>query len=89
MKGVAAGDFEIVLVRNSAGVVTALEDRCSHAEVRLSEGFVEGNEVECAAHGARFDAATGKALCMPAVAPVPTFQVKIQGDDVIVVVPEE
>ena len=87
-KAVTAGDYDIVLIRNSAGVVTALIDKCSHADVRLSEGTLEGDEIECAAHGARFDTKTGKALCMPAIAPVRAFEVKISGDDILVVVPE-
>ena len=88
IRSVTAGSYEIVLIRNSAGVVTALLDKCSHADVELSEGTLEGDEIECPAHGARFDIKSGKALCMPAIAPVRAFAVKIAGDDILVDVPE-
>ncbi len=88
MRAVTAGSYDLVLCRNSAGVVSALMDKCSHADVKLSEGLLEGDEVECAAHGAKFDIKSGKALCMPAIAPVRAFEVKISGDDILVAVPE-
>jgi len=53
----------------------ALEDRCTHAEVRLSDGWVEHNCVACPWHGAEFDLESGAALSRPAVLPVRTFRV--------------
>ena len=46
---------KIVLFRNKQGQVQALEDRCPHRQVKLSDGQVMGNEIECAYHGWRFD----------------------------------
>lgn len=87
-RAVVAGELQILLIRNSAGVVSALEDRCSHADVRLSEGILEGEAVECPAHGAKFDVHSGRALCMPAIKAVKTFPVRTEADTVIVTVPD-
>jgi len=52
--------------------------------VALSEGDVEGCEIECWMHGSRFDLRTGKPLGPPATEPVPVFGVQIAGDDVLI-----
>ena len=81
-KVVMVGEERILLCRSGDGSISAVQDRCSHAEVRLSEGSFDGAEVECPAHGARFCVKTGRQLCMPAVVPIPTFPVTVEGDDV-------
>jgi 3-phenylpropionate/trans-cinnamate dioxygenase ferredoxin subunit len=48
----------------------------------LTEGPLTGMAIECPRHGARFDLRTGRPLCMPAVEPIATFEVKIQGNDI-------
>ena len=62
----------------------AIYDECSHAAIALSEGDVDGCEVECWLHGSRFDLRTGKPTCLPATEPVPIYPVKVEGDDVLV-----
>jgi len=64
--------------------VYALRDVCSHAEVALSEGEVYDHTIECWLHGSCFDLRTGKPTNPPATQPVPTYRVKIEGDDVYV-----
>jgi len=59
--------------------VFALEDRCSHADVALSEGEVEGCTLECWLHGSAFDLRTGRPLTPPATQPVATFRTRIVG----------
>jgi len=87
MCSLAIGQGKYVLVfRDGEGGLHALEDKCSHAEVRLSGGKFSGFEVECPAHGARFDVRSGKALCMPAVAPVKSYPVKVVAGNIIVLV---
>lgn len=56
----------------------AIDDVCSHAEGSLSRGVVDGHEVQCPEHGARFDIKTGKNLSFPAVVPVSSFPVKVE-----------
>jgi 3-phenylpropionate/trans-cinnamate dioxygenase ferredoxin component len=60
--------------------VFAIYDVCSHEEVSLSEGEVDGCTIECWLHGSRFDLRTGKPTGLPATKPVPVYPVKIEGD---------
>ena len=64
--------------------IFAIEDECSHAQVALSEGDIEGCEIECWMHGSRFDLRTGKPTGPPATEPVPIYPVHIDGDDVLI-----
>ena len=79
----------VAIVRVSGGDVYAIRDVCSHAEVPLSEGEVDGCTIECWLHGSRFDLRTGKPTGMPATEPVPVYPVKIEGDDVLVAIDQE
>jgi 3-phenylpropionate/trans-cinnamate dioxygenase ferredoxin component len=74
---------ELALVRDG-DVVYAVVDECSHAAIPLSEGEVEGNEIECWLHGSRFDLRTGKPVNLPATEPVQTYPTTIEGDTVLV-----
>jgi 3-phenylpropionate/trans-cinnamate dioxygenase ferredoxin subunit len=76
-------DTPVAVVRVGDDVY-ALRDVCSHAEVALSEGEVYDNTIECWLHGSCFDLRTGKPTNPPATQPVPTYRVKIEGDDVYV-----
>ena len=64
----------------------ALGDRCSHAEASLSAGEVwpDECEIECPKHGSAFSLKTGEALTLPATQPVPCYQVRVDGDNVLV-----
>ncbi|MCO6007888.1 non-heme iron oxygenase ferredoxin subunit [Actinoallomurus purpureus] len=73
-----------VAVVRTGDDVYALRDVCSHAEVALSEGEVYNHTIECWLHGSCFDLRTGKPTNPPATQPVPTYPVKIEGDDVYV-----
>ena len=73
----------VVLVRDGADV-RALHDTCSHAEASLSEGEVVDGEIECTLHGSMFSLETGRPSCLPAMKPVPTYAVTLDGDDVVV-----
>lgn len=79
---------EIAIVRAEGGEVFAIRDWCSHAAVPLSEGEVDGYTIECWLHNSRFDLRTGKPTGMPATQPVPVYPVKIEGDDVLVLIEE-
>jgi 3-phenylpropionate/trans-cinnamate dioxygenase ferredoxin subunit len=76
-------DTPVAVVRVGDDVY-ALRDVCSHAEVALTEGDVYDNTIECWLHGSCFDLRTGKPTNPPATRPVPTYRVKIEGDDVYV-----
>ena len=64
--------------------IYAIEDMCSHGNVPLSEGDVVDDTIECYLHGSTFDLATGRALNLPATAPVRVFPCSTDGDDVLI-----
>lgn len=76
---------EPVAIFNVGGQFYAIHDTCTHAGASLAEGLVEGDAVTCPWHGARFDLKTGKNLSMPAPAPVESYQLKIEGDVIKVI----
>jgi len=75
-------DDRPVCLARSRGQLHALLDVCSHGQVPLSAGDVEDGTIECYLHGSRFELATGRPLSLPATQPVPTFAVRVVGDDV-------
>lgn len=67
---------------NLGGEYYCIDDACSHADGPLSEGFIEGEEVECPWHAARFNIKTGEATEAPAFEGVATYKVRTTGDDI-------
>ena len=76
-----------VALCNVEGSFYALANLCTHDNGPLGEGELFNAQIECPRHGARFDIKTGKALCLPAVVPVPTYQVEVRGDELWVAIP--
>ena len=74
-------------VYNVNGTFYAIDDTCTHRGAPLSEGDVEGQELTCPWHGARFDVTTGSHLCPPAPKGVTAYKVQVVGDEVQVDVP--
>ena len=74
----------IALVRLEDGNFRAIDDKCSHGEISLSEGFVEDETLECWAHGAKFDLNTGVPLSLPAYEAVKIYEVIIENEEVYV-----
>ena len=83
---VASGTRRLALC-NVNGQYYAIDDVCTHDGGPLDQGELDGEEIECPRHGARFDVTTGRATCMPAVIPVKTYQVRVEGGEVQVNVP--
>jgi 3-phenylpropionate/trans-cinnamate dioxygenase ferredoxin subunit len=73
-----------VCVARVGDEVFAIEDTCTHSEASLSEGEITGTKIECWLHGAEFDLRTGEALTSPATAPLKTFSVKRNGNQVVI-----
>ena len=71
-----------VAIFNLDGNFHAIEDRCTHDDGPLAEGEVEGCQVICPRHGARFDIRDGKVLSAPALVDVPTFETRVVGDNI-------
>ena len=85
---VEVGGVDLALVRQG-DTVYAIQDWCSHAEIPLSDGDVEGCTIECFLRGSRFDLRTGEPLGLPATEPVPVYPTKIEGETVWVDLPAE
>jgi 3-phenylpropionate/trans-cinnamate dioxygenase ferredoxin subunit len=71
------GEDRIALC-NVDGELYAIDDVCTHDGGPLDQGELDGPEIECPRHGARFDVRTGKVTQLPAFAPVRTFPVRVQ-----------
>jgi 3-phenylpropionate/trans-cinnamate dioxygenase ferredoxin component len=85
--GVEVAGVPVAVVR-AGGELFALHDVCSHEEVPLSEGEIYDHTVECWLHGSCFDLRSGKPTGPPATKPVATYPVKVDGDDVLVALPD-
>jgi 3-phenylpropionate/trans-cinnamate dioxygenase ferredoxin subunit len=83
------GTTRVAVVR-IADEFFCLSDRCSHEDYSLSEGEVLDDEfeIECWKHGSTFDLRTGEPCSLPATKPVRVYPIKIEGDDVMVEIPE-
>ena len=70
----------MIAVARSGGAYFAIEDVCTHDGSQLTGGAIEGTEIICPRHGARFCLRTGEALTPPAYEPVRVYEIKVEGD---------
>ena len=84
MKAVKIGAYREILLVNVGGTIHACDNWCSHQSYRLSAGDLEGNEVRCDLHSAKFDVTTGEPTAAPAIKPIKVFEVRLDGSDVLV-----
>ncbi|MEN3350109.1 MAG: naphthalene 1,2-dioxygenase ferredoxin component [Bradyrhizobium sp.] len=82
---VASHEIAVFLID---GAYYATSNICTHAAALLTDGFMDGCEIECPLHNARFDARTGKVLTSPAEVDLETFRTRVVGDHVEVLIPE-
>lgn len=80
-KSVVVDDLPALLIRVGEGYY-CIEDTCTHDGQAMTDGPVADGEITCPRHGARFDIATGKALCMPATEPIAVFDVDVRDDGI-------
>jgi 3-phenylpropionate/trans-cinnamate dioxygenase ferredoxin subunit len=66
-----------VLVCNVNGTLYAISNVCSHNDKPLERGRIGNGWIACPTHGARFELATGRAMCLPAVKPIETYEVRV------------
>jgi 3-phenylpropionate/trans-cinnamate dioxygenase ferredoxin subunit len=76
-------DGAFIAVFNVGGQYYAIEDVCTHDDGPVAEGDLDGFEIECPRHGARFDIRDGRVLRFPAITPVRSFKVTVEGDDLL------
>lgn len=84
---VRVGDKEIAIYHLPGGDYRATDNICTHEYAQLSDGWLENGCIECPLHAARFDIRTGRALCAPADVNLAVFEVKIEGDDLLLKLP--
>lgn len=75
-------DDDVALFRTEDDEWYALNDTCTHEEASLADGWIEGAEVECPLHAAKFCLRTGAALCLPATVAARTFRVDVRDGEV-------
>jgi 3-phenylpropionate/trans-cinnamate dioxygenase ferredoxin subunit len=80
-------DGRAIAVFNIAGTYYCIADVCSHDDGPVAEGDLDGVEIECPRHGARFDVRTGKVLSFPAIVDIPAYPVKVEGNEILVGLP--
>jgi 3-phenylpropionate/trans-cinnamate dioxygenase ferredoxin subunit len=83
MKTIRAGEREIVVCRTKAGVF-AVDNVCTHAYARLSEGRLRGTRLICPLHGAGFDVRDGRALGAPATRALACHALRIEGGRILI-----
>ena len=74
--GVEAAGHSIALY-NIDGALFATDNICTHAYARLSDGWLDGELIECPLHAARFDVRTGRVLDPPATEDLKTYPVRV------------
>ncbi|MET1232796.1 MAG: non-heme iron oxygenase ferredoxin subunit [Candidatus Limnocylindrales bacterium] len=77
-----------ILLVNLEGEVRAMQGICSHEYFELDQGFLTGDSLTCALHLSRFDLITGEALDPPAELPLAMYAVVIEGDRIVLELPE-
>ena len=77
--GVKVRDVDVALY-NIGGQIYATHNICTHAQALLSEGWLEGDIIECPLHGGRFEVKTGKGLGAPITCDVKTLPVRTEGN---------
>ena len=83
----AQGDGYAVAVARVGDEVFAVDDRCTHGDARLSDGFVIDHCIECPLHQGQFDLRSGAPLCEPVTEAVRCYPVRVDGDRVEVGLP--
>ena len=84
--GVRVCGKEVAIYHLPGGEFCATDNICSHEYALLTEGWLENGCIECPLHAAQFDCRTGKALSAPADEDLQVYQLKIEGDDILVLI---
>ncbi|KUG54315.1 ferredoxin [Serinicoccus chungangensis] len=75
----------VAIARDSAGELHAFDDTCSHANVSLAEGEIEGQHIECWLHGSQFNMTTGAPEQLPATIPIAVHELRVDEDGSVLV----
>jgi len=83
VKPVLIGGAALAVYR-LAGRIYAISDVCTHADACLSDGYIDGENIECPLHQGLFHIPTGKAVAAPASEDLKTYPVKLDGGAVYI-----
>ena len=78
-----------LVVFNISGELYAIADECSHDDGPVGEGDLDGYEIICPRHGARFDVRTGRVLALPAIVDIPAYPVRVREGQIEVGIPND
>ena len=87
LQAVQLNGNEVLLCHTAEGVY-AVDNLCTHGAARLCDGKLKGHRVLCPMHGGAFDVRDGSALSRPAVQPLASYDVRIEGDDILLALAE-
>ncbi len=87
MLAAEAGGRKLAIFHLDDGSWHATDNVCTHAMALLTDGWLEGDAVECPLHAGRFDVRSGAAMCAPVDKDLATYKVRIDGADVLVALP--
>jgi len=82
-RAVSLGEREILICHTAEGYF-AVDNLCSHADAKLSEGKLKGCRILCPLHGAAFDVRDGSVLSKPAREPLCSYALLLEGEDILV-----
>lgn len=85
--GLQVGGRDIALYKVE-GSIYATDNICTHGHARLSDGFLEGREIECPLHQGKFDICTGKALCAPLTQDIQIYPIRIENNRIFLKLPD-
>jgi nitrite reductase/ring-hydroxylating ferredoxin subunit len=85
--GVRVGKLDIAVYHLEGDEFRATDNVCTHEFAQLSDGWLENGEIECPLHAGRFDVRTGKPLCPPVEKDLPVYELRAEGEDLLVKVP--
>ncbi len=78
-----------IVIFNIADAFYAIKDQCSHEDLELGDGELNGYDLTCEHHGAHFDVRTGEALTLPAVEGIPAYPVRVRDGNLELGLPKE
>ncbi|NBU97003.1 MAG: non-heme iron oxygenase ferredoxin subunit [Spirochaetia bacterium] len=87
LKILSSKDYQVCIAIHNSEIL-AFEDVCSHDGESFDGGTIENGCIVCPRHMAKFEMKSGRAICMPAVEDIRTFAVKVEGEEIIVVIEE-
>lgn len=82
-KAFEIGHHRFVIAHTEDGFF-GIADQCTHDAEPINDGSLEGNEIVCRRHGAKFNVKTGAVTAPPAIVPLDTFEVKVENNDILI-----